>query len=594
MDDARMIFHSDLGRERSFSFIVPALNEALNLPGTISEIEAAAKACDLERFEIIVVNDGSSDDTVEVLDRIKLAKSFVRTVHHERSRGIGAAYKSGLLLAGCDYVMMVPGDNEHPSEGLIPIICAAGQSDVVLPFVSNAHVRPLGRRILSWAYVFFVNSFFRLKVPYYNGLVVHRRNIISNIDIETDGFGYQTEALIKLLKCGHSSISIPTQLRARAQGKSKAVSVGNAFDLLKLFMRLRLTIAGVMHAPTGRLIGEPRVRHLVSSHSPGGDLQLQESRSRLISMPISLGRQNKEFFWLLAKIVITVTFFGLVLWQIDLARLAIVIGRISPLVIMASLALLSISIVFNSFRWYLVGKVFYGPPSFLWSLSAHFIALLLNQAAPSTVAGDAARMLRLRAYNMDLGNALQSVAVDRISSSMGLLGLIIFSAAMIPSGNVAAQAIIGGATLLLIFLLLADRILALVEMKIITNIFTAARHVLLRSRFALAILLISIMAHVCSILVFVILSRGSGLNVPIVDIFIMASLVLLVVSVPVSIGGWGTREAAVAWLLALKGVPLEDGFAISIVYGLALTAVGLVGGGISLILLPRSNITSKQ
>ena len=235
-----IIFHSNSGCTRSFSFIVPALNEARNLPETIAAIEAAVKACDLEKFEIIVVNDGSNDDTVEVLDRIKLTRSFVQTVHHERSRGVGAAYKSGLLLAGYDYVMMVPGDNEHPSEGLIPIICAAGEADVVVPFVSNAHVRPLGRRVLSWLYVVFVNSLFRLKVPYYNGLVVHRRNIISDIDIETNGFGYQAEALIKILKRGHSFISIPTHLRARARGNSKAVSFYNAINLLKLFMRLRL------------------------------------------------------------------------------------------------------------------------------------------------------------------------------------------------------------------------------------------------------------------------------------------------------------------------------------------------------------------
>ena len=223
----------------AFSFVVPCYNEAPNLGGTVAEIETSAREAGLRSYEIVLVDDGSSDGTARVIRELAESKSYVLSVINPQNLGLGGAYKAGVAAASGVHVMMVPGDNAHPAHGITPIITAVDSSDMVIPYVTNPEVRSFMRRLTSRGFVVIMNLLFGLKVPYYNGLVVHRLDLLREIEIETDSFAYQAEAVVKLLKRGAKFQTVGVEINTREHGNTKAFRVSNVINVLRALLDLK-------------------------------------------------------------------------------------------------------------------------------------------------------------------------------------------------------------------------------------------------------------------------------------------------------------------------------------------------------------------
>ena len=193
---------------KPITFLVTALNEEEHIEGTVDTIVSAVEhfSCD---YEILVVDDGSTDNTARIADEISARNPRVRVVHNEYNLGLGGAYKRGIRHASKEYVMWVSGDNAETADNLINIISHVGEADIVVPVLVAPKTRPWLRRQASKAFTRVVNSLFDLKINYYNGSVVHRCDLIRGVDIRTNSFAYQAESLVKLLKKGHSYVEVP-------------------------------------------------------------------------------------------------------------------------------------------------------------------------------------------------------------------------------------------------------------------------------------------------------------------------------------------------------------------------------------------------
>ena len=100
----------------TFSIVIPARNEAQNISGLLDGIKTAMAG--MGRFEIIVVDDGSTDDTGAVLRRRMEADPDLRVLHHARSAGQSAAVDSGVRAARAGIVCTLDGDGQNPPEDL--------------------------------------------------------------------------------------------------------------------------------------------------------------------------------------------------------------------------------------------------------------------------------------------------------------------------------------------------------------------------------------------------------------------------------------------------------------------------------------------
>lgn len=215
---------------RSISIVIPALNEETVVDGVVRDI-AQQVASSFTDYEIILINDGSTDKTGEIMERLAVELPHVRAIHNLGNIGLGSSYQRGLAEARCDYLMMLCGDGGMPAASLPPIFAVVGSADIVLPFITNLkQIKSRVRYFTSRTYTNLLNILFGQKIKYYNGLPVHRVDLLRQLRINSSGFGFQGEILTKLLKSGCSMTEVGV-LGAEMTKNSSAVRLKGLINI---------------------------------------------------------------------------------------------------------------------------------------------------------------------------------------------------------------------------------------------------------------------------------------------------------------------------------------------------------------------------
>ena len=225
----------------SISFVVLALNEEANIETTVKNVHEAVASGMVSDYEIILVNDGSTDATGRIMDDLARGNPKMKVLHNEKNLGLGGAYKRGARATQCDYILIVAGDSAMPVGDITLILEQLGKADVILPYLANPALRPFGRRFGSATYTRVINFLFGLKVPYYNGMVP-RREMLSQITISADSYAFQAEAVVKLLKGGCSSCDLALYDTPRGEGHSVALEPKRLVAVLRGVINLYLEI----------------------------------------------------------------------------------------------------------------------------------------------------------------------------------------------------------------------------------------------------------------------------------------------------------------------------------------------------------------
>lgn len=227
----------DASGEFNISIIIPALNEGKNIIATIDNILNAFNKFNLDG-EIIVINDGSTDKTEELVNDFISRDNRVRIVNHKTPQGIGAAFWQGFDNSKNDSICLIPGDNENDPCEILRYFKLLEHVDIVIPFVFNKEVRSVFRNALSWVYRFIINATFKMNLNYTNGTVLYRKSILKDIEYRSSRFFFQTDILIRLVKRGYLFAEVPYKLSERLGGSSKAVSFPSFLNVAKGYVRL--------------------------------------------------------------------------------------------------------------------------------------------------------------------------------------------------------------------------------------------------------------------------------------------------------------------------------------------------------------------
>ena len=206
------------------SVVIPVYNEV----ETIKEIVSRVQAVDFEK-EIIIVDDGSTDGTREQLQEISLAQENVRVFYHDRNQGKGAALRTGFEVATGDIVIIQDADLEYdPRE--YPILLEPildGRADVVYGsrFLGGPH-----RVLFFWHYL--GNKFLTLLSNTLTNLnltdmetcyKVFRREVLSDIQLKSDRFGFEPEFTAKIAKKGVRIYETPISYSGRTYAEGKKI-----------------------------------------------------------------------------------------------------------------------------------------------------------------------------------------------------------------------------------------------------------------------------------------------------------------------------------------------------------------------------------
>jgi glycosyltransferase 2 family protein len=289
-----------------------------------------------------------------------------------------------------------------------------------------------------------------------------------------------------------------------------------------------------------------------------------------------------------AKGAITLLLLGVLFRKVDYGATLQHLRDITPLTCFLGLLILYAATALLTLRWAIIlraaGQRF--AASLLFRLNV--IGLLFNQALPSSIGGDGMRVWLLHKYGCPLGRAFNSVLLDRIA---GFIVLVLMSLYGLPKllqslfnistletavGIAAASA----AILVLLFVLTrarptlsrfrVGRLIA----QIVTDVFFLARRLGESAKIAM----LSVVSQVLTFVLIWLILRDLGTSVSFVGVAIVAPVVLLLLAVPISIAGWGLREALFMVGFGLLNVPQDVALSASILYGLLNLTAALLGG----------------
>jgi glycosyltransferase involved in cell wall biosynthesis len=218
------------------SVLVPAKDEAENLPLFV-QLCAETFATRPERYEVVVVDDGSRDDTPRVLAQLRSQYPFLRTVRHRSQRGIAEALRSGYLAARSDVLVFYPADLQFKPEDIPRLVAPilAGDSDMVTGYKQGVYEKAF----VSGIYNALSRSLFNVPVRDLNNVKAYRREIMAEQPARPDWHRYM---IVLAAAKGYTVTEIPVPLYPRHAGKSKfglsRIPVG-VLDMLAVWFELR-------------------------------------------------------------------------------------------------------------------------------------------------------------------------------------------------------------------------------------------------------------------------------------------------------------------------------------------------------------------
>jgi glycosyltransferase involved in cell wall biosynthesis len=226
-------------REIDVSVLVPAKDEAENLP-LFMEQAAIAFAASPYTYEVVVIDDGSVDQTWPVLERLAEQYSFLRLARHRARRGIADSLRTGYLAARGEVLVFYPADLQFKPEDIPRLVAPilAGESDMVTGFKEGKYEK----RFVSGIYNRLSRALFHVPVKDLNSVKAYRREIMDALPVRPDWHRYM---VVIAAAQGFSVTEIPVPLYPRHAGKSKfatwhRIPVG-VLDMLSVWFELRFS-----------------------------------------------------------------------------------------------------------------------------------------------------------------------------------------------------------------------------------------------------------------------------------------------------------------------------------------------------------------
>lgn len=300
--------------------------------------------------------------------------------------------------------------------------------------------------------------------------------------------------------------------------------------------------------------------------------------------------------------LLVVVLIGWVFWpQFRWNEFADALGRTSVATALAVLTLFWFQAVMAALRWRWILRQLGHPLTASASVEAWLVGQCASQILPAVVGGDAARIIRLRRYHVPTTDAVISVVIDRFAGFVALVVLAAFTVPMLTAYKTMLIPdevfwAVGVSCLLVGILLLSLRWTAnaAVFRRIprLAHVQTALRAVRPTKEGLLLFALIGLGTNMTVIISAFLLGRELNPLMDLYSCFAILPLVSLLTFIPISIAGWGVREALMMSAFALIDVPATDALAVSIKLGLANLALGLIGG-IVWIVMPAKEIAGE-
>jgi glycosyltransferase involved in cell wall biosynthesis len=233
------------------SVVIPAFNEEANIPVVVEESIAVLKQrFGDDQYELILVNDGSTDSTGRICDELSEQYRSISVLHHPGNRGLGAALKTGFINAKGKLVSFIPGDGQFPIDQVVKLYEEIGEADIIISARQNyqtVHVNKfstfyrgclssMARYLMMWIVGFDLSG--------KEGSFMIRNEVLQKLRL-TSSTGVLIEET--LMQCYSNGLTIKEStitVKPRMSGQSKVTNISTYFKTLWEILKLRFKERG--------------------------------------------------------------------------------------------------------------------------------------------------------------------------------------------------------------------------------------------------------------------------------------------------------------------------------------------------------------
>lgn len=224
------------------SILMPAFNERATVEAAIAD--ALTADLPIESRELVVVDDGSTDGTREILHENSWPEN-VRVLYHDRNRGKGAAVRTALAHATGEYAAILDSDLEYRASDLTPVLgpLLAGEANVVFGTRAwSAHAAfsfwyVLGNKGVTLATNVIYNCWIS---DVMTGHKAMRTELFRSLPLREPGFAIEPEIAARVLRAGERIYEVPITYRARSRAEGKKLTALDGARVLRTLIRCRI------------------------------------------------------------------------------------------------------------------------------------------------------------------------------------------------------------------------------------------------------------------------------------------------------------------------------------------------------------------
>jgi len=217
---------------------LPAYNEAENIGPMIESVVEKIGPL-VSDLEIIVVNDGSSDGTAEVVRRISGRDSRIRLIEHPTNQGYGAAVRDSIWSATKELVFTTDSDRQFDLSEIVHFLPRIGQADMVVGY-RRARSDPWHRRFFGHGWSWLVNLLFGYTARDIDcAFKLFRREIVDAIHVDSRGAMFSAEFLVKAKRAGFKIVEEPVSHYPRVAGSQTGARLDVILRAFRELLRLR-------------------------------------------------------------------------------------------------------------------------------------------------------------------------------------------------------------------------------------------------------------------------------------------------------------------------------------------------------------------
>lgn len=230
------------------SIIVPTYNEEEGIKPTIKRIYKDANKASIKKlistFEVVVVDDGSSDGTGKILSNLEKLYKNLEIVKHHTNKGLGSSIITGVKNSNKKFITYLPADGQVFLNEITEGLRMAPNADLVLTYRGKREGYNPYRHLLSNSLMIFMKVFFGLNFKDYNWVHIYKRSLFKSIKTKSKGVFYLAEIVARANQKGYRILEAQAKYHPRSTGYAKnarlSIVIRTLIDLFQLWTEIKI------------------------------------------------------------------------------------------------------------------------------------------------------------------------------------------------------------------------------------------------------------------------------------------------------------------------------------------------------------------